>query len=967
MPNKKEYASKQRGCESLLDGVFKKTLVAGFVSVLMSPIAMAQDASENDKSYEEIEEVVVVGIKNSLRQATELKRTAANVIDAITAEDVGKFPDQNVAESLQRITGVQISRLRGEGQRASIRGLPTAFADVTLNGVSVPNALRSVFFNVEAPSRSFDYTILPSEFIRTLEVNKSSIASLPSGGLAGTINVKTPRPFDFDGRALTFSAKVTNDSNSDDYEPQFAALYSDTFNDGRFGITAGITHSTRSIVTEGVRNFAFANAFTERNGFANGQEIGAFTGDGSNAALNASTCNGTVASRPSCFGQDFNGDGVLTEGQSFEIPTTIYDYLVEERERTSGLLSLQFQATDNVQLYADVLYSELDIENQQLEGLFLQSLSVGPFLPQQSTVQSFDNIQNVITTFAANNTDYRNNNRIERREGDLSVVTLGAKWESGDWTADAQITASESTQTGDALSLVNVTYVDVVQQFGNDIPQTTFLNGSEARITTDRNASRFGNINGQFNQRAERDLTDIQIDISKDIDGLFNKVSFGVQYSDRSLFVNDPRLNAIPVSGIVSLLGAQNPSLFNEALGFTGTQSAENFLLTADVGSGAFLDGNFPAARLFADTGILFRNFSNAELLAQSTGINPNSNQTQDIEEQILDIYVGADFSSDDGRLSGNIGLRISDTDLTSTGVGVDLNTIQLTPGLNTQVVTLSNFEADGSYTEVLPSLNLRYELNDNLVLRAAASRTLARPTLSALSPTTAPNVLSSNITGGNPGLDPFIADNFDFGVEYYWGDSNLLSATYFTKDIVSLLVPGNTTQTLPVVFQATGEIRNVTFTNATQSNGPGSQVDGFEIGYQQTFENLPGFLSNVGINANYTLVDAEDPTVLPGSSKHNYNLGAFYEDDTFSARLTYTFRDDFVSEVGFFRPGVNTINESFDTLDGSFQVTLGNYTVFLEGNNLLDEAVSQNYDIGLSRQYTESGRRLALGVRGKF
>ena len=938
---------------------------AALGSILLCSTVFAQDDTGT------LEEITVVGFRDSLEQATNIKRDSDSLVDAITALDVNKFPDENVADSLQRITGVQITRLRGEGQRANIRGLPDTFVGVNLNGVPIPNALRSVFLNVEQSTRAFDFTILPSEFIRTLEVNKSGLATLPTGGLAGTIDVQTPRPFDFDERVLSFSAQISNESNSPDNEPKFTAFYSDKFADDRFGVALGLTSSTRAIVTEGVRNIGFFGT-TENRGFNNPQEIGAFFGDGLDAAANAANCTGTF--NPDCFGQDFNGNGVLDD-ESFLIPNvSIYDFLDETRERNSALLSLQFQATDNFQLYFDGVYSELDIDNAQLEGLFLQPNSVGPFLPGRSSFQTFGANQNVVTQFSGRNIDYRNNNRIERRDGDLYVASLGGLWESGDWTIDAKVTASESEQTGDALSLVNVTYVDVTQDFQSDgFPRTTFLNDeSLARITTNPNASRFVNVNGAFGQLAQRDLVDFQLDFSREMDGFVTRLNFGLQYIDQSLFLNgNPALSggSFGADDIVTLLGPQAPSAFLESLGFTNTQSAENFLLTTDFDGGAFLDGSFPANRLYADTGILFRSFTTADLLALGT-INPGLNAAQDIEEEILDFYISADFSADSGRLTGNVGLRLSDTSSTSTGVGTDLSVpVVLTLGLTTEVVTLDNFAADGGYTELLPSLNLRYEVTDNLVARAAASRTLARPDLSAVSPSISVDAVQNQIAGGNPELDPFIADNFDFGLEYYWGSSNLLSLTYFNKDIVSLLRAGTDQVVLDVNNQATGETIAEIFTDTSVTNGVGANVYGFEFGYQQTFENIAlGFFSNMGISANYTFVEASDEESLPGSSKDNYNLNVFYEDDIVSARLAYTYRDDFQTQIGASLPGVNTIETAFGTLDFNVQVRLGeNFTVFTEGNNLLDEAVVRNLTIGTPREITESGTRLSLGVRASF
>jgi iron complex outermembrane receptor protein len=272
--------------------------------------------------------IVVTGIRGGIERAVRIKRDADSIVDVISAEDIGRFPDVNVAESVQRITGVQINRTRGEGRSVNIRGLPDTFTLVTLNGRSVPNALNDLFAGF---SRSFDFSALSPEFVRTLEVYKSPTADIEDGGLSGTVNVRTPHALDIGKRVLSFSAQAEHESNSGKVSPRVAALYADSFLDGRLGLTIGGSYTQRRPQTHQIATTW--NTVTEAQGVP--------LGGGSD---------------------DLNGDGRIEPGRLVRIPGVIIgDMFTEDNRRLSGIASVQFRPGDTIELFADAFYTQVKV------------------------------------------------------------------------------------------------------------------------------------------------------------------------------------------------------------------------------------------------------------------------------------------------------------------------------------------------------------------------------------------------------------------------------------------------------------------------------------------------------------------------------------------------------------------------------------------------------------------------------
>lgn len=338
-----------------------------------------------------------------------------------------------------------------------------------------------------------------------------------------------------------------------------------------------------------------------------------------------------------------------------------------------------------------------------------------------------------------------------------------------------------------------------------------------------------------------------------------------------------------------------------------------------------------------------------------------------DVAEKILAGYVRGDFAF--GRLTGNIGLRVVRTSQRSTGTSPDFTSITVYPDAG-QVTRIPDGQAlvvKHNYTDFLPSLNIKYEATDKLQLRFTASRTMSRPNLSDISPTTTARATTLSITQNNPVLDPFRANNADATIEWYFNKDAVLGAALFYKDLKSLVRREVSVESLPVTYiWATGAQSQATidFTVSKLVNGSGVTLKGFELYYQQAFRQLPAPFDGLGTILNYTFIDNSDPAQLTAASKHNFNVTGYYEKGLVGARLSYSWRSGFLSSVGT-SPILSQHTKAFGTLDGSINVKLGSgFSAVLEAVNILDKDESILYTGGLPASYVDAGRRLFAGVR---
>lgn len=922
-----------------------KAINTTFTSLAISTLIFASPSFAQTKE-DDVEVIEIKSVyKRSLVEAIDTKRNSSEVVDVISAEDVGKFPDANLAESLQRITGVQITRDRGEGKNVSIRGLPADFAKITLNGRTIASGL--VKSETNTIPRSFDFTTLSSDFVSSLEVNKSSSADLVDGGLSGNVDVKTPRAFRIGEEKFSASVNLTNEDNIDDNGYQMAALYSNVFNDETVGITFGASYSGRKLET---------HRYTGSNDLVSESE-----------------------------GKDYNGDGVInTDTQVFIPGNSVYQKIPEERKRLNVLGSLEFRIGDNTDIFFEGLYTELDTQTTRLAN-YHRFINIAGEVDSSKTssrtlsvLDGDGNYRDIefAEILGATAVDQRNGSRSADQVSDSVTLAAGINHELDNLSFSGELSYSKSQQTRSYLNIAQAAFggvggnggMQIDFSDGGDLPLVNYYNGyDEARL--DPNNFRIFSLNGEFNRQSEDEIMEAKVDFEYLLDTeYFSSVEFGAHYSDRSFYLDNGRL-VIGGDALNTLLGGE----LQESIAIPGSLNIAPYTQFVELDNGySSFNGDIPSTYISSDTRKLLNMFSDAEFAAAGIVTNTADN-TFDISEQTIAAYSKVNFELSDYNMKGNFGVRIIQTKMQTKGVASDLSGIVIEPeaGDFTTVPPGEDVNVDRSYTDFLPSFNLSWNYDDDTVIRVAASRTMSRPTLDLLTPTTSVDGSISTINSRNPNLDPFRANNIDFAYEWYFNNAGLLSATLFYKSLDSLVTNVSYVQDITINSQAADGVKTpVTrpFTFNSYENTSGVTLQGIELSYQQQFDFLPGFLEHTGVQANYTYVDNSEPQLLSGASKNNYNLTAYYEDEMLSARVIYSYRDGFISS-GLTPNQLGAKQLEYGTLDASVTLTVTeNVSLTFQASNLTDEAVVEITQIGdIPLEYQDNGRRFVFGARMSF
>ncbi|KCZ62583.1 hypothetical protein L53_10830 [Hyphomonas sp. L-53-1-40] len=749
---------------------------ASAVSLLSAlPLAaQAQDANEETLTQET---VVVQGIRGSLERAMDIKRSSNGVVDAISAEDIGKFPDTNLAESLQRITGVSINRVNGEGSEITVRGFGPGFNLVTLNGRTMPTAkIRAIGARGNygaGGDRAFDFANLASEGVNGLEVYKTGQSVLPSGGLGATVNIKTRTPFDDPGLNATFSAKAINDTSveaGDDFTPELSGLVSWTDPSDRFGI--GIFGS-----------------YSKRDSGAPSQQI--------NDWIVRESTDGTID------GSYVRGDGSTqitnppAAGQLYAIAQdSRYDFSDISRERLNGQLVLQFRPIDNLTLTGDYTYAQNEADELRYEQTNWFATPLDQII--------FDNDGPVATAvFMQENNNgskdigFEQTNRATKDE--MNSIGFNADWEfseRGTIIFDAHSSKSESggnNPLGHVATFVSMGAPVILQH------SVDYRSGSPIQSYTIDDSVR-GNGNGVLDagdlgtqvQRSnsanmEHQVDEFDLRFVWDFDDR-TSLTVGSNYRDTQM----DRTTRTTQQDLGSW-GISNPGDVEQFAPGAMQQYCLSCLFD-DVAVGqADVAFRTDAAQLFPI------------LEAAYAGNAVNVSETDDtVQEEILSFYAQFNIERDFMGLPTrtNIGVRYEDTNVNST-------TVQSIPsGLlwqsdNDFLIVQSGAQQDlsgkGAYEEVLPNVDFQVDLTENVVARASFSKTIGRAAYSNLfssTTTDAPNrptAFGGSLTGEsqNPGLLPLKSTNFDASVEWYYDDSSYVSLGYFDKKVKNFIGNG--------------------------------------------------------------------------------------------------------------------------------------------------------------------------------
>lgn len=842
---------------------------AFMLGLLTSPtMAFSEEVTADQTKTEEVEVIQVRGIRGSVVQSLNTKRYANSVVDAVTAEDIGKFPDQNVAESLQRITGVSITRSFGEGERVSIRGTTESQNRTLLNGQAVGSA---DWWTNSAASRGFNYTMLPSEIVSGLEVYKTPEADIDEGSIGGTVIVRTRKPLDLEANKFAGSVLAQYSDVSGETDPQLSALYSWKNEDETFGALISLVRQERNLRRDGIE----AWSWTDRD---------------------ITMADGTV--HEDVYSPGGGGSAMFSQ----------------ERIRTGGNLTLQYRPTDTTEMTFNALDSTMKMDNENQNFLWLPGYGGSEYT--DITIIEHDQVGAMAVggtlglSPAGNNildeTKVRNS-KLKTTSYDLKIDHEGDVWTSsihfGYTKGSGGSEADRSVGWGGNYehSYDASTARDVKTSYGADP-----ADGSKWGLDFLRYDS----------NNAQDDESYVQVDFGRDLDlGVFSAIKFGAKYRDHARFNTKHTTDAREdLNWSLADYSLAMPSDFLSDQGSAGT--LKNYAIT---------DSN----KIRSEGDALGWDY---RLLKASTF---------DISEKISAAYIKADIDAE--GLRGNVGVRLVYTDQSSAAyVGAT--------GSETWT------DESTSYFDILPSLNLAVDLQEDLLLRMSAARVMSRPDYAKMTSSTSYNKETQTGTGGNPDIDPYRATQFDLGLEWYFSDAGIVSAVLFLKDIQSF-----------IDTQATLETHEgVEILINRPVNGKGGTIQGLEFGYQQ--ELYEGF----GWSANYTYVDGEakdsegNNVTIPGNSDHTVNLSSYFETDTFSGRISYNYRTGYDTGEGW--PGYV---DDYGQVDANLSYNLSeNITFIIEGINLTDEKTFSYQEKGVKQAltgYYADGRRLTAGVRFNF
>ena len=939
------------------------TVMSMAAATTVATSVSAQQASTENESNVVLEEIVVQGIRSSLKKSSDIKRASKGIVDAITAEDLGKFPDINVAESLARITGVAVTRTRGgEGQFVTVRGLGEEFNAVTYNGRILAT---------ENNGREFSFDVIASELISGAEVYKSPTAAQGDGSLGGRVNIRTARPLDKLGFSAAASISTQYEELADEFGPRATAIISNTNEEGTFGFNASVSYQDRSVRTDVAESiFLLNNIQRDANGLLN---IGLDqNGDGFNDTTGAVITNTDV--RVNAFA-----------------PSVSFS----DRERIGGTVALQFRPNDNTDILIDALYTNFDSPGRSFGYSYFPSAQV--FTGTNAQINEFNQaVAFEIEPFALDLVSREQN-------GEAETVQLGFNIE--------QVINDRLTLTGD----VSYSKADGNRDnFGSAAGSGTFyvvgfpegprLNFDASNgLTPNATIGAFNIANDPSTFRSVSEVTadDVRlhfarndtVDVEDEIlsfkgDGVYafsetQTLKFGYDYINREK--TNTSLNNVATQGATG--GYRIPVALNSP------DLVPNFLQTFDDSFLSTAPGNFPRVFPFFTVSDFERARADAGFAQELIPVfDPNRSSV--VEEEVIGAYFEFDTDGQFGSLpyDFNFGVRFAYTDLTSQGSGGSL--AQITQSFVSRDAGTGLFQANQDFTidpassarfqndyfDVLPSVNFALDLSDSLKLRLGASRSLSRPTLTDLSTQfsiTSNNPFGEQVVSANPLLEAIRSNNFDASLEWYGEAGNQLSAAIFYKDISDFVTSQVTTQSINVprfVREPNGSITalggtNIDFLVSSPQNGDTAEILGLELGGQYFFAN--GF----GIAGNLTLTDSESvsggrTTDLENISDVSWNASVFYEKDSISARLSVNSRSDYL--IGqTVEGGLDEFGDDFTQVDLSVSYDVTDHlTVFFDGINVTNEEVIRISEFPNSRfleSFEENGARYVFGLRGNY
>lgn len=979
---------------------FQQSKVALYVCAVLSPGLMMPVYANESEEKTDVEVIEIRGIKGSLIRSMNVKRELSGVVDAISAEEMGKFPDTNLAESLQRITGVAVSRSNGEGSQITVRGFGPDFNLVTLNGRQMPGT---------GNTRSYDFENLSSNGVSALEVYKTARAENPTGGLGATVNIITAKPLSSGTEKLSVSAKAIHDTSNEVGEnitPEFSAIYSNVYLDDTVGFSVSFNHHQRDFQKQGAN----------------------IQGWQANVDLPSNLDTDKVIDpRPLDSDGHRMGDHFFPRDMNYSIG----DY---QRERTNGHVVLQYAPVDNMVFTLDY------VGTKAVTGM--NSIGWGMWNDYGGNINAYELDENGTVVYAdisgndGSFTASRSTTEVNERS-----VGFNFDWQVSDslkLSLDYHNSESETDNGADkglgsegSLVLGSDQLNTKMYDFRTgEVPHANILwkNGTNELMASEMDSHFSQFIHSPGKATVEQIQLDGMWDVYYDDIGLVN-ITFGVAFTEQEMGGSNAW------SGLIGgfLFNPSWPEMFPDGM-FTKHDTSQ--FLAAFSGGGQDLNPHYYYTFNFDEVVARSEAFLTNELLGgddyfSTTAYHDMGTFSQDaVIEETTSLYVSSfwEFEVADFPVRLNAGLRYEETDVTSdvfqpipTAVwwkgGSEWHTQYLSGENNTLTLT-------GEHDVFLPMIDIRVDLTDELVSRVSWGKTISRAPLGDLaggrSLSGSPKIGSRNASEGNTNLQPFESTNFDLSIEYYYSEGSYAAIGYFDKSvknfigsqIVSTTIEGfndiykgprwvqavadieargeqATNDAIFAQMQVNGSVLNeqgyltpnaddplIVWDTTRPFNAPDTKsVDGIEVAIQHLIGET-GF--GLGVNATFVNGDVEfdvdsldQQTPLTGLSD-SANLQAFYEKDGLSIKLTYAWRDEYLIGVGQDQ-GSSDNPPQFAKAFGQWDMSV-NYdvndqvTVFFEGINLNNET-EQGFG-RYERQFLfarEYGPRYAIGLRYSF
>ncbi|MDG1750846.1 MAG: TonB-dependent receptor [Thalassotalea sp.] len=988
---------------------FKKTQLAKSLSIILGATAITPVFAAQENETDNIEVIEVTGIRSSMIKSMDIKRSSQGIVDAINAEDIGKFPDSNLAESLQRITGISIERSNGEGSKVSARGFGPNRNLVTLNGRQLPTTTGE---------RSFDFANLAAEGVSGVQVYKTSKADVPTGGIGATINISTHKPLDNPGQKAVFSLEALDDKSTKkgSATPQLSGLYSNTSDDGKFGVSISGSYSERESGSQQGKT-AFWRSFAG---------IQDTDWSGPNAAWGGVAKDASQTNRP--------GDDDI-----YSVPqNTIYKFEEQQRKRSNAQLVLQYKPIDSVTATLDYTYVKKENDTQFNDisvwynfGPSENTWSDGPISSPLIYSETFD--PNNPTDLAMGGADYS-------VKDETKSLGLNIEWQVNDSLAmrldhhDSSAQSDPNSPLGSSNLIGMAAFVRTASatDYSGDIPMLSVTGGNSVQAS---DMIVTGSVFTNAKNRADVEQTQLHGNYVFEEAG---SIDFGIALTSSE---NRRRVKNVQRN---NWGGEGTAGSFDESL-FPRESIHDQF----DNLSGGNFDGfngdveileNYFA---FDFNGVRERAVDVLSVQAAALGDCGNSfcpssdyasETDQYTKEEMQSVYFQYNYDGEIGDMpfDVHVGIRYEETDVTSSSAVPGFTAEPRWEG--TSEVSLLSSGAivygtqEASYDHTLPSINFNLEVTDDIILRAAFSETIGRPQYTSMIGGTKLNA-GSRVGGGtgstgNAGLLPLESKNFDLSAEWYYEEGSYVSLGYFTKDVKNdiLTTTINTTTDIvnpadgPYVAEARAAVGNdglaqrqyifdtygatdpehvfmdngniiilgnaatdnlMNFGIDTPQNVSGKTgYDGIEFAVQHLFGD-----SGFGGIVNYTKTDTDnehndfllDSQVAELGISDSANVVGFYEKDGLSVRVAYNWRDKFIVALvqdGGAGPGPRYI-EDYAQVDMtvSYDVPqVEGLNIFFNAINITEEnARTSGRDERQVLDSIQQGARYSLGARYTF